>query len=171
MQRGTASGGDVREILDALRRIVRDLRRQAPGSGAVGSPAQVFVLQALDGPGAATVNELAARTYTHQSSVSVVAKTLAERGLVARRAARHDRRSVELTLTAKGRAALRRAPRAPQERIVRGIARMRAASRRSLAASLRELVRAMGLDGEAPEMFFSEAPGPGRGTRRARARS
>jgi len=171
MQRDTPKGGDVREVLDALRRIVRDLRRPARGGGAAGSAAQVFVLQALDGPGAATVNELAARTYTHQSSVSVVAKTLAERGLVARRAARHDGRSVELTLTAKGRAALRRAPRAPQERIVQGIARMPAASRRSLAASLRELVRAMGLHGEAPEMFFAEAPAPGRRRRSVRAGS
>jgi len=162
---------DVRTILDALRRIVRDLRRPHVGRAAQFTPAQLFVLHALDAPGPVTVNELAARTYTHQSSVSVVAKTLAGRGLVARRPSETDGRRVELTLTVKGRAALRRAPRAPQERIVEGIGRLPPAERARLASSLSALVRAMKIQGEDAAMFFADEPATRPARRRARARS
>jgi MarR family transcriptional regulator, lower aerobic nicotinate degradation pathway regulator len=156
---------DLRSILDSLRRIVRDLRRDGAAASSRLTAAQLFVLHALDGAGAVSMNELAARTYTHQSSVSVVAKGLAARGLVARGSAASDRRRAEVSLTPKGRAALRRAPRAPQDRLVAGIAAVSAASRAELARSLSDLVRAMSLGGEEATMFFDEP------RRRRRARS
>lgn len=171
MQSGRAEDEslEVRTILDALRRVVRDLRRDLPSSSQGLTPAQLFVLHALSDAGAIGMNELAARTYTHQSSVSVVAKTLAARGLLVRGRDAADGRRAVVTLTAKGRAALRRAPRAPQERLVAGVAALAPAARKALAASLRELVRAMALDAADPPMFFAEASPPPQRRRRARS--
>ena len=168
MQSEPEAGADARAILDSLRRIVRDLRRPATGPLTTVSAAQLFVLDALGTGEALSVNELADRTYTHQSSVSVVVRTLAERGYVARRTADDDKRRAELTLTPAGRTALRRAPRAPQVRLLAGIARLSPDSRRRLSATLAELVRAMDLHGEPPEMFFTDEA-PARGGIRARS--
>jgi DNA-binding MarR family transcriptional regulator len=65
---------DTTRILDALRRIVRHLRLVAGQSESrVGvAPAQLFVLSRLHDQPASSVRELAARTLTDPSSVSVV---------------------------------------------------------------------------------------------------
>lgn len=75
--------------LDAIRRILRVLRRSSRLSQreyGIGSP-QLFVLQRLADSPASSIKELAERTYTHQSSVSVVVRRLVEQGLVVRRPA------------------------------------------------------------------------------------
>jgi MarR family transcriptional regulator, lower aerobic nicotinate degradation pathway regulator len=151
-----AADSEVRTTLDALRRIVRELRRPETGGRGRLTASQLYVLHALAGPGPISINELADRTYTHQSTVSVVAKTLAARGLLARSRSRSDARRVELTLTAAGRNALRRFPRAPQELLIDGLGRMSPASRKRLASSLTQLLLAMGISGGSVPMFFTE---------------
>src|SRR5262245_858835 len=103
---------EVPVVLDAFRRIVRELRLGArTAERAVGvSAAQLFVLEKLAANPAASVAELAARTLTDPSSVSVVVSRLAERGLVSRTTASADARRAEIALTARGRALARRAP-------------------------------------------------------------
>src|SRR3984957_113806 len=99
---------DARRILDAFRRIVQALRlfdRQAEKAAGV-SGAAVFVLQKLADGQPVSVNELAARTHTHQSSVSVVVQRLVDRKLVRRQRSGDDARRVELTITAAGRRVL-----------------------------------------------------------------
>ncbi|HZS37216.1 MAG TPA: MarR family transcriptional regulator [Polyangia bacterium] len=151
---------DVNEVLDDLRRIVRVLRassRDAERRLGV-SGAQLFVLRALAGERAVSVNTLAARTRTHQSTVSGVVKRLVERRLVHRALAEQDRRRTELRLTAAGESLLARAPKAGQERLIDGLERMARRARAELAAALHGLVRAMGLADEPPGMFFDEEP-------------
>src|SRR5262249_47954066 len=154
--------------MDALRRIVRALRLSARASEArLGiSSAQLFVLHQLAHGDASSIDELAARTLTHQSSVSVVVSRLAERGLVVRRASPHDARRTAIALTAAGRALLRRAPEVGQERLITGLGRLRPAQRRMLASHLTALVRALEVDHEQPGMFFDEEPARARARRR-----
>lgn len=154
--------------LDSLRRIVQALRESSRWAERhVGlSAAQLFVLQQLAEAPAASVNDLAKRTHTHQSTVSMVVARLVERGLVLRKPSGLDGRSVELTLSARGRRAAARSPDAPQERLIRAIDQLTAARRRQLAASLAEVARAMGGSQDAPDMFFEEA----RRVRRRRSR-
>ena len=145
-------------MLDDLRRIVQALRessRTAEQTLGV-SGAQLFVLHALAGAGPLSLNALAERTHTHQSTVSVVVKRLVKRGLVDRAVSRSDARRIELNLTSTGRALLRRAPGAAQERLLEGLRRMSAAQRGELAVALRRLVVAMGLAARKPEMFFED---------------
>jgi len=151
----------TRQALDAIRRIVRALRessRAAERSVGIGA-AQLFVLQRLAAEPALSLNELAARTFTHQSSVSVVVTRLVERGLVARARGDDDARRVSLSVTAAGRALLGRAPSAAQDRLLAGLGLLGPTARRQLAALLGRLVDVMALPDRHPPMFFEAAPG------------
>jgi DNA-binding MarR family transcriptional regulator len=149
-------------ILDSIRRIVRVLREGSHASEAtVGlSAAQLFVLQKLDPTTPLSLTELAARTLTHQSSVSVVVSRLVEKGLVQRRAARADARRLELLPTKLGLKLRDRAPLAAQERLIAALDSLAAADQRHLADGLEKLVHALGLDHYTPPMLFSDEPSP-----------
>src|SRR5260370_27667550 len=153
-----ASSGDVRAALDAFRRIVQALRMSArDAEQRVGlSGAQLFAVQQLASIPGASVNDLAARTFTHQSSVSVVVRRLVERRLVAKVAARDDRRRVRLALTDAGRAALRRSPEPIQHSLIAGIARLSSPQRHTLAKALTRVARTMAGPRMDPPMFLEE---------------
>ena len=143
-------------LVDALRIGSRGIERRLGVSGA-----QLFVLQKLaEGP-AASLNELAARTFTHQSSVSVVVTRLVARGLVARTTFPDDARRVTLALTPRGRALLRKAPETLQARLLASLERLSRGERKTLAEGLERLVREAGIGGGMPTTFFGEqAPRP-----------
>lgn len=146
--------------MTALRRLVRTLRLSASAiERDIGvSGAQLFVLRQLQQRPAASLNELAERTLTHQSSVSTVVRRLAERGLVARSPAADDARRLEIALTAQGAALARRAPRTAQEELVQGLRGMSAAQVSVVADALESWLRAAGLDTTEPALFFEDAP-------------
>jgi DNA-binding MarR family transcriptional regulator len=150
----------TRAVLDSIRRIVRALRessRKTERSVGLGA-AQLFVLQRLAGAAPLSLNELAERTLTHQSSVSVVVSRLVRSGLVARRRAAADGRRVAITLTPTGREVLSRAPAAAQDRLIGALGLLDVAARKDLARHLGRLVEAMALPLHHPPMFFERAP-------------
>jgi DNA-binding MarR family transcriptional regulator len=152
---------DVRDVLDSIRRIVRLLRvasREAERDVGL-SGAQLFVLQKLAEARMLSVNELADRTHTHQSSVSVVAQALVDKGLVARSRAADDARRLELTLTPAAKALLKKAPGAAQDRLIEAVERLSPSVRRQLAESLTRLVEEAGLGDEEAPMIFEDAAG------------
>jgi DNA-binding MarR family transcriptional regulator len=151
---------DVRRVLDSIRLIVSALRtfdREAERTLGI-SGAQLFVLGQLREGEGISVNELAERTHTHQSSVSVVVDKLVHRNLVRRARSRKDARSVQLSLTPNGQKMLRSAPAAAQEHMIGALVRLGEARRRSLAKSLAEFVREIGIEGEKPALFFEHEP-------------
>jgi DNA-binding MarR family transcriptional regulator len=149
---------DTRVVLDAVRRIVQALHESSRWAekhlGLTG--AQLFVLQQLADSPCVSLNELAARTHTHQSSVSTVVARLAERGLVVRGAGEGDARRVELRLSPEGRRLVRKAPNVPQQRLIQGVERLTASRRRALAASLDALTAAMAVNDQSAVMFFDD---------------
>ena len=153
-----ASEEPVRAVLDGVRRIVRALRessREAERKVGI-SGAQLFILQQLAGGPVRSVSELAERTLTHQSSVSVVVQRLVSARLVARSPSRSDRRRSELRLTSRGRDLLRSAPPLAQERLIRAVRALSGPRRAQLASGLSEVAGRMGLGAGAPGMFFEE---------------
>jgi DNA-binding MarR family transcriptional regulator len=88
--------------------------------------------------------------------VSVVIQRLVNAGLVAKVAARDDRRRTRLTLTGKGERALARVPRSVQQDLVSALSGLPAADRRTLARLMTTLARAVTPAEEAshPPMFF-----------------
>jgi DNA-binding MarR family transcriptional regulator len=153
----TRSIAAIRRIFRALHHSARRAERELGLSGA-----QLFVLQQLDERAARSLNELADRTHTHQSSVSVVVRRLVERGLVARSRSPEDARRVQLRLTAAGRGVLRRSRPAGQLRLIQAIAGLPPARRRDLASTLERLVGQMGLAASPAAMMFTgpAAPSP-----------
>jgi DNA-binding MarR family transcriptional regulator len=153
-------GDDTRTVLDAVRAIVHALRASSRWAEKhVGvSGAQLFVLQRIAETPRLSVNDLAARTHTHQSSVSTVVSRLVAQGLVRRRRSAVDRRSVELSLTARGQRVVERSPDLAHERLIGGVEGLSAARRRQLASVLSELARAMDAVDQTPRMFFEEQP-------------
>lgn len=150
--------GTVAPVFNSLRRLVHSLHNASRDTerrlGVTG--AQLFVLTQLRATPSLSINALAERTMTHQSTVSVVVRRLVRRKLVKKARASDDARRVELTLTPAGLALLRRAPEAMQTRLARAIDALDAADRETLARSLGQLVHAMGADTTAPPMFFEE---------------
>jgi DNA-binding MarR family transcriptional regulator len=136
--------GDMTRIVDSIRALVKALRdsgRDTEQRLGITS-AQLYVLQELrEKP--ASINELAMRTYTHQSSVSMVVARLVESKLVSRTASRNDARKVSISLTNAGRALIRKVPDASQTRLVSGLREMSRTDLRSLASNLETLTQIM----------------------------
>jgi DNA-binding MarR family transcriptional regulator len=157
--------------MNALRRIVRDLRlgtRDAERTAGI-SGAQLFVLQALNQRPASSLGDLAERTLTDQSSVSVVVKRLSDQKLVVSKVSRTDARRVELSLTSAGRRLLARCPEPTQARLIGALARLQKQELLGLTRGLEALVRQLGGADAAAEMFFEEgAPTSTRSTRTSR---
>ncbi len=150
----TTAMNAIRSIVRALRVSSRMIETKMGISGA-----QLFVLQQLSERPADSLNDLADRTATHQSSVSVVVRRLVDHGYVARHTASADRRRVELALTEKGRELLADAPTTVQVKLLRGARAFTAAQKKELAALLGSWVRASGLEDGSPPMMLEDTAG------------
>lgn len=155
--RATRPSDELSAALDSIRRIVQVLRvstRAAERRLGI-SGAQLFVLHALSESPAESLNDLAARTFTHQSSVSAVVERLVRRRLVSRRRSSADARRVVLSLTPSGRALLRSSPDIAQLRLISALRELPPRDRRSLARILDGVVKEMGAHA-VPTLFFEE---------------
>lgn len=166
---------DNQRALDALRRIVQALRVSSRASErSVGmSTAQLFVLRQLALAGPCSISELATRTLTHPSSVSVVVTRLVNQGLAERHDAADDRRRAEISCTPAGRLRLADGPALVQDRLVDALAGMAPPTRRALADGLEQLASSLDHDDDATQMFFEETeerPAAGPAARPAAAR-
>lgn len=152
----SAKDEEVTAVFDPLRRLVHALhvasRETERRLGVTG--AQLFVLTQLRATPSLSINALAERTMTHQSTVSVVVRRLVRRKLVKKVRAQDDARRVELTLTAAGIALLKRAPEVLQVRLANAIGALGAPQRRALARGLEHLVGELGVGNAPPAMFF-----------------
>ena len=152
----------VSEALDSLRRIFHALRvssRSSERDWGI-SAAQLFVIQTLGKHKVLSINRLATFTHTHQSSVSVVVAKLVEFGFVVKRSSEEDARSMEITLSAKGKRILQTASNSIQERLVLGMQKLSPAQQKELSASLRLVLKNAGLDAQPANMFFEEPEKP-----------
>lgn len=148
---------EVRATLDAFRHIFQALRGANGRRPSIGA-ARLFALQQIADHPDASVNDIAARTFTHQSSVSVVIQRLVASGLVVKVAAKDDARRTRLKVTAKGKRVLARAPGTVQEDLVSAVSSLSASDRRTLARLMTTIARAVTRVGklQPPPMFFEE---------------
>ena len=102
---------------------------------------------------ASSLNELAERTATHQSSVSVVVRRLVERGFVSRTSSSADKRRIEIALTPTGRELLSGAPTTIQTQMMNAMSRMVPTDREMLADLLERWLREAKIDFAAPPML------------------
>ena len=141
----TDSRSEIVSVFDSLRSIVKALRessREAEQTLGVSS-AQLYVLQELNATPDMSVNELAARTQTHQSSVSMTVSRLVENRLVLRGTSKSDGRKVSLSVSSAGKALLRRVPETSKTTLGSALKEMSRSELRSLAAVLADLAARM----------------------------
>ena len=174
MARSGPSSGDqvlyARAVLNSLRRTVRAFRASAQAAEEVlgVSGAQHFVMQKLADAPALSLNDLAARTLTHKSSVSVVVSRLVERGFVRRHRSSADGRSIVLTLTPAGRRALERAPDSAQSRMLTALRRFPPDQLARFASLFERFTDELGVAGLEPLMLFEDEGGRRNGERHSR---
>ncbi len=135
--------------------------------------AQLFLLQQLDAADTLSVNELATRARTQQSTVSTVIARLVRAGLVRKMRAPDDARRAVLSLTPAAKRLLRHAPAPPTASLLHAVERLHDGDARSLAAGLRALIKALRLESREPAMLFEEptrVPSAGRPRRSVPAR-
>jgi DNA-binding MarR family transcriptional regulator len=95
----------LRLVFNTIKGHFREVERKAGVAGA-----QVWALSVVrDHPGVG-VKELASAMDIHQSTASNLLKPLIERGMVVAARAQADRRALQLKITARGAAVLRKAP-------------------------------------------------------------
>jgi DNA-binding MarR family transcriptional regulator len=116
--------------------------------------AQLFLLRQIAESGGLTINELADRTSAAQSSVSVVVARLVRSGRVRRGRVAGDGRRVKLTATARGLAALRRAPAPASERLFDALGRMKPVDIRAISRGLGALLETLDESPETAPLLF-----------------
>ena len=142
LSRTVQSSEEVRDVLDSLRQIVRSQRiasRAAERELGLSS-AQLLVLQRLAHVESMSLNELAEQTQTHQSSTSVVVSKLASRGLLARVRSKGDARRLELSLTPRAKALVRKTTPVTQDRLADSLTRMSKSELKQLSGLLKKVV-------------------------------
>jgi len=148
----------IRCVVHALRVASRTFERELGLSAA-----QLFVLRKLANSKALSLNELAQRTLTHQSSVSVVVQKLVKAGMVLTSPSPIDGRRVELALTAKGRRTIAKSPEMMQDKLIEALENMPGDSRRRLAELLQDLVGRAGIAEEFPALLMEDGQGSSNG--------
>lgn len=145
-------------VMNGIRRVVRALRVAAGATQAQSgiSAAQLYVLRHLAGGGRVSISALAEHTLTDRSSVAAVVDRLVARGLARRRPAADDRRRAEVWITPEGQRLLSTAPVAPTTLLATALARLGDEDLHALAASVNNLVAAMGLEATPAAMLFEE---------------
>lgn len=152
---------EVAEVMDYFRHIFKALRiSSSQFEKNLGlSAAQIFVLKKLKEEPGLSINDLAIRTVTHQSSVSVVVKKLEEQKLVSRSTSKEDSRKVIVFLTPDGDHKLQNIPRAIQEEMVETLQAMAPHKTKSLADLMREFVtKAKIVDSSNPPSMMDGEP-------------
>ena len=146
------------DILNALRALVQSLRvtSRAAEKQLGLSGAQLFVLETLASGDSLSIGELAERTFTHQSSVSVVVSRLIEQKLVASSKSPDDARKVLQTITEAGRKKLKAAPVSVQDRLIRALAKQKTSDLLTTRTVLLRVMKDAGTGEGAPPMFFEE---------------
>lgn len=145
----------VRKIVQALRQSSRRAEQDLGISGA-----QLFVLSKLfEAESPLSLGDIAARTHTHPSSVSVVVGKLVDRGFILRSTAPDDARRLELKLSPKGRAFLAKsAPRTAQEDLAEAIDGLGPSRAALFVELLTEVIESAGFDSAETNMFFEDGP-------------
>ena len=168
---GASVNGEAAEAVQNVRGLVEGLSKSARAvevkTGVTN--AQLFLLQQIHAGRNITVNDLATRAMTTQSTVSIVLSRLERKGLVKRTRSAVDRRSVVLQVTAPGKRVLRRAPIAATSEVLRAPARLTSEELSGLSRGMRALGRELGLALKPPPLLFEESvhnPTPRKDTKR-----
>lgn len=139
----------IRALVDALYRSARGVEA---GTGLTNAQLAILSYVATESP--LTVNEIAERVRTGQSTVSTILSRLARRRLIRRVRATDDRRHVMIEATPAGRSVVRTAPRPPTVQLMDALDALTAAERRLISRALSPLLKRLHRERRRPPMLF-----------------
>src|ERR1019366_3820533 len=148
----------LRTLISALSQSARAVERSTGITNA-----QLFLLQQLAEVESLSVNDLAARARTQQSTVSIVIARLVRAGLAGQHKSAADGRIAVVSLTPKGRRRLRHAPAPPASALLRAIEALSERDARALANGMQALLGALDLSTPEVTMLFEHASTRGSG--------
>ena len=154
----------IRALVAALSQSARAVERETGVTNA-----QLFVLRELAEREPLSINDIATRAMTLQSTASLLVARLVRLGLVRRATDQNDARRALITLTSRGRRIVERAPEPPTAQVLRALRKLSPDTRRRLDVALTELLDSMGLARDHSPPLFERSPR--RSARRASARS
>lgn len=138
---------NFRVIYGSVRHQFREVQRTCGVSGS-----QLWILHELTAAGSIGVSELAGKLGIHQSTCSQLVDKLVRAGLLVKQRQSQDARRVELTVSARGRRTLARAPGPAEGILPEAIAELSSAEAKSLNRSLQRLIETLDIkDEEAAE--------------------
>ncbi len=146
------------KVMDDLRRIVQAVRQssvQCERSSGLTS-AQLLLLKCAHANAGVSINDLAAQTLTHQSTVSEVVGRLEAKGLLVRTRSVEDGRRREIEITEEGLQALALPIETIQETLMRAMTTMSLESLDCLVHGLDALINAAGISSGQPAMFLED---------------
>jgi DNA-binding MarR family transcriptional regulator len=152
----------IRTLVSALSHSARAVERSTGVTNA-----QLFLLQQLADADSLSVNDLAARARTQQSTVSIVVARLVRAGFAAKKKSADDGRIAIISLTPKGRRLLVHAPAPPTVALLRAIEALTEKDSRALATGMDALLRALDLAAPKVNMLFELASPTSRSSRTA----
>jgi len=149
------------QVLIAIRRIIRAIdlysRHLAQCSGLTGP--QLLVMRTIAQSDQPTSGEVARGVSLSQATVTTILDRLARRGYVQRRKGDADKRTVLLSLTAEGHAALADAPTSIQESFIEQFNRLQDWEQHLIVSSLERVAHMMSAqDLDAAPMLTTEEP-------------
>lgn len=152
--RKTADAMDcIRRLVNALGSSARTVEKRTGITNA-----QLFLLRQVGEEPGLTINELALRALTQQSTISVVVQRLEAAGLVIRERSQHDGRSVLVLPTARGKRLMTRAPEPALGKVLEAFDELAESDIDSLRRSLGKLLRIMHISTPPTPMFEGAAP-------------
>lgn len=168
-----AANGDVAAVMNAIRALVGALNQSARAiereTGVTN--AQLFVLRELAECEPLSINDIAARAMTLQSTASLLVARLVSLRLVRRTADVNDARRALISLTARGRRIADRASEPPTAQVLRALGELRPGTRRGLGDALTQLLDSMGLSRtDSPPLFERSSKRPTKGLNGGRPR-
>lgn len=140
---------DIRLLVASLTQSARAVEQKTRMTNA-----QLFVLRQLLTRDCQTINQLAEEASTKQSAMSLLVSRLESDGYVRRIQSSVDRRRIEVEISAAGRRAVRDAPTAPVEILLKALRRLPPRDIRALQAGLEALLHEMGIRNRAAPLMF-----------------
>ncbi len=137
--------GNVRRLIQLLQTRSKRIRKETGVTGP-----QLQAMKTLSESPGLRISELAGRIYLHPATVVGIIDRLEERGLVARKRSKKDRRQVHVRLTAKGKTALRKTSGTVQDSLPEGLESLPDRKLKRLSVSIEQLVRTLDLPAKEP---------------------
>jgi DNA-binding MarR family transcriptional regulator len=147
----------IQEIIDNLRRVfqaVNECSRNAERETELTGP-QLWALQILADASPMRVSELAHQMFLTPATVVGILDRLEAKELVSRMRSLEDRRAVDLTLTAKGKELVGKAPKVAQVMLLRGLEALPDEQFAIVVEGMQQMVRILGAEHLIPQPLYN----------------